>query len=214
MAPILFQSRHKMKTGKLIYAFTALYILLCLCHIVDGIDAEPFKNALTKGLPILLLFIGVLASRNRVPLVLAALGFSLAGDVIAEIPLKGDLDFLLQIGFFAIAQVCYIFAFSRYHSRKGAYEDTSLSLVPWFCGVYAACVLGMVISACAQHRRNRGYYIAGALLFLISDGIIGLRVAGVHIPGAGPIIMATYYAAQYFLNICLIRRPRIITGEE
>ena len=193
-----------MKSGKLIYAFTSVYILLCLWHISGGIDTEPFRNALSKGLPIALLLAGVLMSRNRVPLVIAALGFSLAGDVVAEIPLSGDIPFLLQIAFFAVAQVCYIFAFSRYHSK-------SLNgLVPWFCGIYAVCVLGMVVSACSQHRRFRALYVSGAVLFLVSDGMIGLGVAGVHIPFSGPLVMATYYAAQYLLNFGLISQPRMI----
>ena len=40
---------------------------------------------------------------------------------------------------------------------------------------------------------------AGGALFLLSDALIGARVAGLDVPAGDALVMATYLAAQYLL---------------
>lgn len=76
--------------------------------------------------------------------------------------------------------------------------------------VYASVLVAMALAA--LDRRGRAApgavapAVAGALLFLCSDALIGLAfIAGLPVPGAGPAILATYTAAQGLLALGLVR---------
>ena len=47
---------------------------------------------------------------------------------------------------------------------------------------------------------------AGGALFLLSDALIGARVAGLEVPAGEALVMATYLAAQYLLVAAWVGR--------
>ena len=47
---------------------------------------------------------------------------------------------------------------------------------------------------------------SAALLFVISDALIGVDKAGAGFPGRGLIVMLTYFAAQYLIATGWARR--------
>ena len=76
--------------------------------------------------------------------------------------------------------------------------------------VYASVLVAMALAALDRRGRSGpgavAPAVAGALLFLASDALIGLAfIAGLPVPGAGPAILATYTAAQGLLALGLVR---------
>lgn len=157
---------------------------------------------------------------------LAALALSWLGDVAPRF--SGEQGFLVMIGFFLLAQLCYISGFwpmrgdSALHSdrwRAAAYAVAAVALVAACApgagdllvpaAVYGAClgvmaVLSTGIAAPAA---------AGGLLFFVSDALIALenftRLADDLPPGAAPVaVMATYIAGQALLASGVIRQIR------
>jgi uncharacterized membrane protein YhhN len=77
--------------------------------------------------------------------------------------------------------------------------------------VYAALLVAMALAALDRRGRaapaSVGPAIAGALCFLLSDALIGLRfIAGLPVPGAGPAILASDTAAQGLRAVGLVRQ--------
>lgn len=138
--------------------------------------------------------------------------------------------FLMGLGSFLIAQIGYIRAFWRrllpppqgaprwyfwglalyavaftgfLWVRMSAYPEKSGFRLP--VAFYAAALTAMAMSVATQ----RGYLpaqrfrevFAGALLFVLSDSLIGLNYLGMEQPfwGAGALIFLTYGAAQWLL---------------
>lgn len=145
----------------------------------------------------------------------AALFFSFLGDVMGW---KNEL--IPQIAFFALAQILYIIIFSRLMPPKNTWslplKIVLLALVSlvygaamyWIfprvedsfiaCGIaiYALLLLGMCYAA-LQHKNV--FLISGAILFVISDFILGINLFVQHIPHAGLSIMIPYFLGQLLL---------------
>jgi len=191
-----------------------------------------------KILPLLLLFLVLTVSvpkdkSSKVPVVLclAALFFSMMGDVFGE--LKGSHlglnAFLLQIVSFAVAQVLYTVSFVRFFRRDLSLRRNIVRIILclmlsaymiWFglyvvsfvdnsslktaVSVYVILIGGMGLSSVIQCRKGQWWFIIGALLFICSDSIIAYRSFVGRVPHAGFLIMSTYYAAQLLLIIPLV----------
>lgn len=145
----------------------------------------------------------------------SALFFSFLGDVMGW---KNEL--IPQIGFFALAQIQYIVIYSclmrTRHPRSRPVKFAILAILAMVYGVamvwifprvgdkiiaygiaiYALLLLGMCYAAC---RHKSLYLILGAILFVISDFIIGINTFVERIPHAHMCIMIPYYAGQMLL---------------
>jgi len=196
---------------------TAIFAVLSLVHIFAGLNCTRTLRILTKVLPILFLCFCVFLKRGR-SMATAALVSSFLGDFIPETGWAGEWGFMSMVFFFAIAQICYICEFSAYTGRK---TRGFLFIIPVFlipitsvlpadfsvpiaCTVYGILVLGNIFTASRQKRAHKLLFVTGALIFLISDSTILLRMLGIEIPFAAEFIMSTYFLAQYLLNIVVI----------
>ncbi|MEO0897692.1 MAG: lysoplasmalogenase [Bacteroidota bacterium] len=160
-------------------------------------------------------------------LVMGALFFSWAGDVL--LMYESSLFFLLGLGSFLLAHICYILCFSltlppyKGKSYLGKHPWAYLpfllyaALLFWLIYgglgnmtvpvlVYATVIC--VMSLTALNRWNRvseisfGYVFLGALLFMLSDSLIAVgKFASdvVLIPFRQIWVMLTYMTAQYLI---------------
>lgn len=165
-----------------------------------------------KTLPVLFLCIMTWSAGGfRLRLFPAALLFSAIGDLCGELGM-----FIPQIAMFAVTHILYAaFFFRRLHFDGLSLFAIALLviagislgvyLIPhicnplerMFCGAYIIIISVMAASATLQRCPLKWLYVAAALIFMASDATIAFNKFVGHIPHAGVIIMATYFAAQY-----------------
>ena len=154
--------------------------------------------------------------------VVAAHSFAWGGDVAL---LGGSRRaFLTGLGSFLAAHVSYVSAYRRRSSAPvlatpgrrrflaaGTVAASGMALaagredravvVP--VAAYGVALSTMVVAAAAIDRdRGRNQVLAGAVLFLVSDIMIGVRafLAGDRVPGLDAAVMATYTAGQWLIS--------------
>jgi uncharacterized membrane protein YhhN len=139
------------------------------------------------------------------PLLQAALLASAAGDLLLEADLQ-----LAGIAAFAAAHACYIAVFLskpgqrswRVAAAYGALWATLVALLSQGLGAQrvpvAAYALLLTATAITSRWHNPRSGLGGAL-FLISDALIALRLAGRDFPYRGALVMSTYTTGQYLL---------------
>ena len=156
---------------------------------------------------------------NAIPL---ALLFSAAGDYAGS-----TSNFLMQVGFFAVTHICYIcdFAPHRVAQRQRMIGATVLAAITILylgfvlshiaeqseflaVAVYALIIYIMGATVIFQKRQHYGWYVAAAMLFILSDSLIVFGKYIAPIPYGNTLVMLTYYAAQgMFMTLHLLRRP-------
>ena len=158
--------------------------------------------------------------------VLLAFFFSWAGDNFLMFSQKNELFFFAGVGGFFLAQLSYIFIFTRYceENRQGYLRKNPIYIIffllyvgaiyyvlfPGLEGlmkpvilVYALSLMGM--SMMALNRRGRvnppsfRYVFFGSVLFLLSDSMIAINKFTAEFHLAGFWIMLTYISAQYLI---------------
>ena len=159
-------------------------------------------------------------------LVQVGLFFSLVGDTAMMFQYKDEFNFLIGLGAFLIAQLCFVMAFVRNIIDVGGLDawllGGSLSIlvalyailfswqllqhvdetmsVPVTCYVVAIALMG--ITAALRHGRTfaRSFWMvfAGALLFICSDSILAID-RFVRPFGWGPVTVIITYASGQFL---------------
>lgn len=146
-----------------------------------------------------------------------ALFFSFCGDVMGW---KNEL--IPQIVFFALAQITYIIIFCILYPPKKTWSKSVRILllchvtifygmamawispkvedriIAYGIAVYAVLLLGMCYSA-LRHRNV--CLIIGALLFVISDFILGVHLFVQRIPHSSLYVLAPYYLGQLLLYV-------------
>ena len=160
---------------------------------------------------------------------LVALGLSLAGDVFLMLP--QDL-FVAGLGSFLLAHVAYVVAFNRTAPPEPLTAVATVAVaavaVPLFLrmrrgmldkgqgefqapvAVYVLAIGAMVVSAVATAGRsgwpagNSAAAIAGALLFMASDSMIGWSRFVEDFPRSGLAIIVTYHLGQALLVLGLL----------
>lgn len=184
-----------MEKKKRFLLIETLFALTASYHTVIGLNTAPLPQAISKGIPILILLAGVLTAPKPEIRIVLALIFSYLGDMSSELIMDNDFPFLSQMFFFSCAQLFYILEFSR--SEKA--EGKNFSFVPFFMVPYAGLLLGMVGCACFCKRGRSRKRILGALLFLLSDSLILVRMLSNGFPLDNQLVIATYYFAQWCL---------------
>lgn len=165
-------------------------------------------------------------------LVLAGLIFSIGGDTLLMFVENGPKDerfFLLGLGSFLIAQLCYLAGFVSFPgaNRKGLVIQKPLWAIPFMVyllafmgllwpnipgpmripvGIYSLAIVGMATAAynlrsLLSQKVFMGL-MAGVLLFVLSDSLIALdrfMADSFAIPNPRISIMFTYLLGQYFI---------------
>ena len=174
-----------------------------------------------KGLSVTLLALVALRA-GRWPLALA-LGLSSAGDVLLAC---GARFFVPGLAAFLCAHLVYVALFLRRGARPGhalsrfvfpitlllyglvfgAWLAPSLGALRLPVFAYIAAILAMVAAAHLANYGNRSVLL-GAVLFLLSDSLLGSNRFKTPIPLAGPLIWITYYAAQIAITRGVLSDP-------
>jgi len=163
--------------------------------------------------------------------VLVAFFFSWVGDNMLMFSGKNELYFFAGVGGFFIAQLTYIYIFTKFSENGGngylqkhlivgilflAYvAGIYILLNPGLEGImkpviliYALSLIGMSMMALNRHSRvNYTSFLLvfiGSVLFVISDSMIALDKFLVEFSLAGFWIMVTYISAQYLIMRGLI----------
>lgn len=184
--------------------------------VVREFDPPVWLSLVTKPVPVLLLLAALVGGRRtpgrKWPTALA-LVFSLVGDV--ALVFRSDAGFLIGLGGFLVAHLCYVAAFAGKPELTGRRLAMSVALIPYGVALnallwshtgpmrlpvaaYSVVLLGMVVVALL----SRGVPVhakAGAAVFAASDSLLALQLFGYAFPGGGLVSMALYEAAQWLL---------------
>lgn len=200
------------------------YLCVGVANVLGNAADLATLTDLTKPLLVPILMVWLLISgRGRLSLPLrwlaAGLVFAWLGDLLLMV--DGDLAFMAGIGAFLVMQICYILAFTRVPG-PGLVRAWKVALIPYVtiwivvnllvsAGVgslrvpvliYSAVLVAMAVAALdlvLRVPRAPGWRVAwGAVLFLVSDGLIAVTEFGPlsATPTLSALIMASYIAAQ------------------
>lgn len=157
-------------------------------------------------------------------LALAALGLSWLGDTLPRFFDDGsDAGFWAMVVPFLLAQIAYAAAFLPFVDRSIA-RTRPVLVAPcvvavlavlvftalrtgaiWPVLVYGAAIVTMAVLATGLDR----VATVGAVVFLVSDGLIALRTfGGVELPLHSVLVMLTYVIAQFLLVASIAHHDR------
>jgi uncharacterized membrane protein YhhN len=154
--------------------------------------------------------------------IVAALIFSLLGDVLLMFQDNNSLFFILGLSAFLLAHIFYIVYFHQVRVKENIKSNVWLVVivVVYYAVLIAflfpylgdmtlpVCIYGIVISfmfMLAMHMlfiKNKpggGWMMAGALLFVISDSILAINKFYQPFRIADILIMLTYGFAQFYI---------------
>lgn len=206
---------------RILYAFSVAAVLTGLLS-----DLQPLFFA-AKPLLMISLFLYFFSVTRGYPrwrnAVMAALAFSWAGDVLL---ISAD-GFVAGLAAFLVAHVFYIIAYHKTGAASGALRPLDILLAVIYGSVlmwlvypglgnlktavflYALVLLGMVVWA---HKRRGAtntasfrLVAAGAILFVLSDGLIAVHKFAFAIPAERLLVMSIYMTAQYLIVQGLIQ---------
>ncbi|ROO90499.1 putative membrane protein YhhN [Actinocorallia herbida] len=187
----------------------ALFLVVAAAHLVVlAVGAPSWADFVTKAslMPVLAWWV---YRRGGARLVIAALLLSAGGDIALEF----DGLFIVGMGFFGAAHVCYVTFFGRSFAAAGprkwviaggyAIMWAVLIAVLWPrlgdlripVAVYSLLLTSTAVAS-AGHGLRTGI---GGALFLISDALIALGITDRELPMHGVLVMLTYISAQYLL---------------
>ncbi|MFZ1666647.1 MAG: lysoplasmalogenase [Flavobacteriales bacterium] len=160
-------------------------------------------------------------------LIQAGLFFSLVGDIALMFTYKDDFNFLVGLGAFFLAQLCYAFAFAQNISDVGGMDGLLVAiLISFGIGTYAfffawdlmphlddglgipviayvVAIALMGILAAFRYRRTypRSFWLImiGSLCFITSDSLLAWDRFRFPMKGAQVWIMVTYAIAQFMI---------------
>jgi uncharacterized membrane protein YhhN len=200
-------------------ALIAAVVTLGVAHILARTAGAPVLAGVLKPLPIALLALVVSQTIPAEPRyggpVLAGLVCSMAGDICLVFPAR----FLAGLACFLVGHLFYIGAFGGAAAwSAGAW----LLLVPFAVGgaamlgflwphldrvrpavaVYVVVIVTMAWAAAVRAASpgtaspSGALALGGAIVFMVSDGVLSTDRFVRPLPGGDAIVMVTYYAAQ------------------
>ena len=162
-------------------------------------------------------------------LVQAGLFFSLIGDIALMLEHLDEFNFLIGLGAFMIAQLCYTMAFVQNIANVSGAQGMLVSLVLSVCiaaygyffasgllpkvdesimvpvAVYAGVITLMGIGAAFRFGRTflRSFLLVfiGALLFVTSDSLLAINRFSEPLDHAKWSVLLTYAVAQYLIAL-------------
>jgi len=218
-----------MRSPAVVRSWSLAYVVLVVGHLAAlAAGVDPVADVTQSLFAPVLAATLVVATRwprgHVVSWTLAALVGSFLGDTVPRF-VGGDASFLVMVGCFLVAQVCYVVAFAV-RSRRSVLRRAPGWLVPYaavlaalvgLCAPHAGTLLvpvavyGGVLTAMAVLATGLGRLGAvGGAVFLVSDALIAVErfVPGWDLPGQGLWVMATYAAGQALLVVAVTRDNR------
>ncbi|SDL62974.1 Uncharacterized membrane protein YhhN [Glycomyces sambucus] len=223
MSPPLLLIRSQMarvRARTWLLAFAAV-LAVELTAVVLDLDAVRWASKTLLTL-LLLGYLVVSVAPGQTPARLFGLGLLFACAADAALLVEGTAAFLVGMGLFGVMQVLYIAAFAKLGALR-AFRTRYLVPVCYLAfwaglmialwsrlgslaapvAVYSLLLVGMAAFAAALGIARGGGHLAGVggALFVVSDLVLGLGVAGFDLPLAGLAVMSTYAIAQLLLTI-------------
>ncbi|XP_069362401.1 lysoplasmalogenase TMEM86B isoform X1 [Maniola hyperantus] len=192
------------------------YKAVCVYFVAGGGAPSPSAAAL-KCAPVLCLLLCVLLATGGAGgyarRVCAGLALSALGDALLVWP----QHFVAGMAAFAAAHVAYLCAFGLRprRARLGAALLGGALLYAWLVRAPGAlrplvAAYALLLSAMAWRGAARpGAQRAGALLFLLSDAILGYSLFAGPVPHAQVLVMSTYYLGQLGIALSALE-PRAL----
>ena len=207
--------------------WAAIAVVLVLVHLVAQLSGADDLATVSQW-TLMPAFAAVVLTATRPPrgrvvtCTIVALGFSWLGDLVPSL-VGEDMAFLVMVGFFLLAQVAYVVAFSP-AVRRSVVHTRPLLLLPYAAALGAlvalcapgadallvpVAVYGGVLVAMAVLATGLGRMAAvGGAVFLVSDSLIALEafVPSWHLAGQGFWVMLTYTVGQGLLAAAVVGR--------
>ena len=216
-----------------------LFFLVALVNLWAEFSYQ--ENLILLSKPLLLISLSLWFWLKKRPLTdlyqkwfLAGLLFSLGGDTLlmfVENGPKNEQFFLLGLGSFLLAQLCYTICFITYaKGRKGLVQKRPYWVLPFMfyligllsllwadlklpfripVVIYAIAIVSMAIAALNLQPFISSNILftlmLGVLLFVLSDSMIAINKFKFNIPFARIWIMSTYILGQYYITTAVIR---------
>jgi uncharacterized membrane protein YhhN len=207
-----------------------LFPLFACIYLASLVYSPYFLQPFWKALPIMILaflvFRKVRGNRGADPATFL-FGCGLVLSSLGDITLAIDFShsFVMGLGFFLIAHIFYSFGFWKLNRSGFSLGNPKLGLVLGLglvmgliiipltgnlflpVGLYILVIVSMASLASVQES-SAFLFFWGALVFMISDGIIAVNQFVNPIPYSGFLIMFTYYLAQWLLARGILDRDR------
>lgn len=213
-------------------SWAKIFIAVSLTHLIAIVAGLPATIAATKPLLLLSLFALYLSQskRSSAPIslkVLAALVFSLLGDVFLMFQRGQPLFFMLGLAAFLTAHIFYILVFKSIIKMQGGagLKPITIAVVLLYAGalfyrlyphlgslqipviIYTIAISLMWLMAAHAPRPQSlagNLLLMGAMLFVISDSVLAFNKFHTAFEAASFIIMLTYILAQGLLVFGLL----------
>jgi uncharacterized membrane protein YhhN len=209
-----------------------LFIIVSLCELISKFTAVEWLHTVCKPLIMVLLGLYYFLStdrEDRSPVVLAAIIFSMTGDVLLMLPDK----FVPGLIAFLLSHIFYILAYRQHRDEETEnalsnilrirlafpiilagsglvvilYPSLGELKIPVI--IYAAVLSMMVLQALFRFgRTNTASFwmiFTGAVFFMISDSVLAIDKFLKPISNADFLIMLTYITAQYLIVRGLVK---------
>jgi len=214
--------------------FISFWVLVCIDLFALLIGAN-WLHTIAKPLlmPALLLLL-ICATDQSFPrrtFLMTGLFFSWMGDVFLLLESRYPVLFIAGLASFLITHLCYIVYFLLVKSAAVSLIQKQPLFILLILGygvglvwvlfpflgnlkipviLYATVICTMLL--CSLHiflkltaPANR-YFVAGAVLFVLSDSLLAINKFYQPLAFAGTLIMLTYCAAQYFIVMGFVKR--------
>lgn len=201
--------------------FAVSYWLLAVSYIILGNFMQYPLDFIHKAMPALLLCLWIkLSDIQHKPLAILALLFCACGDMI--LALDFTLSFVAGLGAFLTGHLFFTLLFHKWWfwtPRKilvlllllAAMLNIGMLIIPATgafllpVSLYILVITAMAMSAVLAAKDSM-QLIFGALVFMLSDTLIGLNKFFAPVPYEHIAIMLTYYLALFLLTTGIIKR--------
>lgn len=217
-----------------IVVFVVFYIIIVICDLVcSSNEAYSDLRNITKPSILGSLIIFFLAHRKGLGisifrLMILALLFSLAGDVLLLFVIQSQLFFIAGLVMFLLAHVMYILVFLKKHNKHKKNKIFLMLTVAYGAGLFYLLYPGLgdmlipvmvymivilLMSNASYLREKRVSQMSflmvfiGSLFFMISDSILAFTMFYQPLPMSNIWIMTTYATAQ-LLIVCGVLRQK------
>lgn len=210
------------------------FFIISIIHIVAILLKSDTISAISKCLIVPMLMLYVISERKgfsgKIKLVIVALFFCWAGDILLLYASTNENFFLYGLAAFLLGHLFYIVSFIKFVRIQSNGKALALLfyLLPLSYAILLLAMLypqlgdmmipvfvyGIVISIMCGvamwrwHKTDEAsfsYVIMGAILFIISDSIIAINKFHTAFEWSGLLIMATYIIAQYLITVGLMK---------
>jgi uncharacterized membrane protein YhhN len=213
--------------------FTLVFSIIVLLELITGnIESLSQFHYFTKPLILISLIMFFWTKSKHLPkgvrnIMLLALLFSLAGDILLMFVDKAANFFIGGLIAFLLAHIMYIITFLKKRNKTKSPLLIVIALLIYAIGIfyiikqglgdmqipvllYLTVILTMVVMAWLRKGKvpNKSYNMVfiGALFFVISDSVLSINKFYQPFASSGLIIMFTYALAQYLIVMGILKQ--------